>query len=130
MRNQASCDDERKSYFEAMKISMEALEVLADRYALLAEERERKAVSPEDKERYRLMKETLRKVPRKGADNLYEAIQLFILIWQTMCLEQTPNPFAFFRRKRGQIFEPYRAKTNMSREVAAALLKHLLYFST
>ena len=128
LRNQASCDDERKSYFEAMKISLEALEVLADRYALLAEERERKAASPEDKERYRLMKETLHKVPRKGADNLYEAIQSFILIWQTMCLEQTPNPFAFSVGNADRIFEPYRARTNTSREVAAALLKHLLVF--
>ena len=31
----------------------------------------------------------------KGAENLYEAIQAFLLVWQTMCLEQTPNPFAF-----------------------------------
>ena len=87
-----------------MKISLEALEVLTDRYALLAEERERKAASPEDKERYRLMKETLHKVPRKGADNLYEAIQSFILIWQTMCLEQTPNPFAFSVGNADRIF--------------------------
>lgn len=128
LKSQETCQDERKSYFEAMKISMEALEVLADRYALLAEERERKAASPEDKERYRLVKETLHKVPRKGADNLYEAIQSFILIWQTMCLEQTPNPFAFSVGNADRIFEPYRAKTNMSREVAAALLKHLLVF--
>lgn len=93
-----------------MKISMEALEILADRYAALAEERENRAVLPEDKGRYRLMKETLHKVPRNGADNLYEAIQSFILIWQTMCLEQTPNPFAFSVGNADRIFEPYRAK--------------------
>ncbi len=126
-RNQASCTDERKDYFEAMKISLDALEVLADRYRELAEEKEQ-AAEEKDKGRYRLMKDTLKKVPREGADNLYEAIQSFILIWQTMCLEQTPNPFAFSVGNADRIFEPYRAKTHMSREVAASLFKHLLVF--
>ena len=126
-KNQAACGGDRKDYFEAMKISLDALEVLADRYAALAEEKEA-AASGEAKERYRLMKDTLKKVPRRGADDLFEAIQSFILIWQTMCLEQTPNPFAFSVGNADRIFEPYRAKTNMSREVAASLFKHLLVF--
>lgn len=126
-KNQAACGDDRKDYFEAMKISLDALEVLADRYAALAEEKE-VAASGEAKERYRLMKDTLKKVPRHGADDLFEAIQSFILIWQTMCLEQTPNPFAFSVGNADRIFEPYRAKTNMSREVAASLFKQLLVF--
>ena len=127
-KNQAACGDDRKDYFEAMKISLDALEVLADRYAALAEEKEA-AASGEAKERYRLMKDTLKKVPRHGADDLFEAIQSFILIWQTMCLEQTPNPFAFSVGNADRIFEPYRAKTNMSREVAASLFKHLVFFN-
>ena len=126
-KNQAACGDDRKDYFEAMKISLDALEVLADRYAALAEEKEA-AASGEAKERYRLMKDTLKKVPRHGADDLFEAIQSFILIWQTMCLEQTPNPFAFSVGNADRIFGPYPAKTNMSREVAASLFKHLLVF--
>ena len=126
-KNQAACGGDRKDYFEAMKISLDALEVLADRYAALAEEKEA-AASGEAKVRYRLMKDTLKKVPRHGADDLFEAIQSFILIWQTMCLEQTPNPFAFSVGNADRIFEPYRAKTNMSREVAASLFKHLLVF--
>ena len=126
-KNQAACGGDRKDYFEAMKISLDALEVLADRYAALAEEEEA-AASGEAKERYHLMKDTLKKVPRHGADDLFEAIQSFILIWQTMCLEQTPNPFAFSVGNADRIFEPYRAKTNMSREVAASLFKHLLVF--
>lgn len=126
-KNQAACGGDRKDYFEAMKISLDALEVLADRYEALAEEKEA-AASGEAKERYHLMKDTLKKVPRHGADDLFEAIQSFILIWQTMCLEQTPNPFAFSVGNADRIFEPYRAKTNMSREVAASLFKHLLVF--
>lgn len=126
-KNQAACEDERKDYFEAMKIALDALDVLAARYADLAEEKEA-AADGADKERFRLMKETLRKVPKQGAEDLFEAIQSFILIWQTMCLEQTPNPFAFSVGNADRIFEPYRAKTNMSREVAASLFKHLLVF--
>ncbi len=130
-KNQAVCMDDRKDYFEAMKISLDALEILAERYAAMAQEKA--AVSSkegkfEDKERYEMMENVLRKVPRKGADNLFEAIQSFILIWQTMCLEQTPNPFAFSVGNADRIFEPYRAKTDMSREDAAALFKHLLVF--
>ena len=126
-RNQAKCSDGRRDYFEAMKISLGALEVLADRYAELAEEKEQ-ASDGKDRERYRLMKDTLRKVPGEGAENLFEALQAFILIWQTMCLEQTPNPFAFSVGNADRIFEPYRAKTDMDREEAAALFKHLLVF--
>lgn len=126
-KNQAACEDDRKDYFEAMKITLDALEVLAERYAVMAEEKEN-ASEGEAKERYAMMKDALRKVPKNGADNLYEAIQSFILIWQTMCLEQTPNPFAFSVGNADRIFEPYRAKTDMSREDAAALFKHLLVF--
>lgn len=126
-KNQAACTDDRKDYFEAMKISLESLEVLADRYADLASAKAAEAAG-DTKEQFLTMENALRKVPRQGADNLFEAIQSFILIWQTMCLEQTPNPFAFSVGNADRIFEPYRAKTEMSREDAAALFKHLLVF--
>lgn len=126
-KNQAACTDDRKDYFEAMKISLEALEVLADRYADLAGVKAAEATG-DTKEQFVTIENALRKVPRQGADNLFEAIQSFILIWQTMCLEQTPNPFAFSVGNADRIFEPYRAKTEMSREDAAALFKHLLVF--
>lgn len=126
-KNQAACTDDRKDYFEAMKISLEALEVLADRYADLAGAKAAEATG-DTKEQFVTIENALRKVPRQGADNLFEAIQSFILIWQTMCLEQTPNPFAFSVGNADRIFEPYRAKTEMSREDAAALFKHLLVF--
>lgn len=126
-KNQATCTDDRKDYFEAMKISLEALEVLADRYANLANKKAAETTGA-TQEQFANMEQALRKVPRYGAENLYEAIQSFILIWQTMCLEQTPNPFAFSVGNADRIFEPYRAKTEMSREDAAALFKHLLVF--
>ena len=74
------------------------------------------------------MVDALDRVPRYGARNLYEAIQSFILLWQVMCLEQAPNPYALSVGNADRIFEPYRAMTNMSREEATELLCCLLVF--
>ena len=126
--NQAKATDaKKKDYYEAMMLTIDALLILAGRYAAMAEE---KAAASEGqmKERFTLMAETLKKVPAKGADNLYEAIQSFLLVWQTMCLEQTPNPFAFSVGNADRIFEPYRAKEDLDRDTTAALLKHMLVF--
>lgn len=120
-------DDEKRQYYEAMKITLQALMALAGRYASVAAQKAKNSTGRE-KERYSLMSETLMKVPAQGADNLYEAIQSFLLIWQTMCLEQTPNPFAFSVGNADRIFEPYRAKEDMDRDMTAALLKHMLVF--
>ena len=88
--------------------ALDAALVLAGRYADLAHEKWESA-GEEDKPRFAMMEDALRKVPGRGAENLYEAVQSFILIWQTMCLEQTPNPFAFSVGNADRIFEPYRA---------------------
>lgn len=120
-------DEEKKVYFQAMDIALDTVLILAERYAELAQEKYEKA-DPQEKPRYSLIAETLRKVPREGAKNLYESIQSFLLIWQTMCLEQTPNPFAFSVGNADRIFEPYRAMEQTDRETAAALFKHLLVF--
>lgn len=120
-------DPGKKQFYEAMKLTLEALMALAGRYASLAVEKAKESEGRE-KERYTLMAETLMKVPAQGAGNLYEAIQSFLLIWQTMCLEQTPNPFAFSVGNADRIFEPYRAKEDLDRDMTAALLKHMLVF--
>ena len=117
----------QKEYFEAMETALEAVLVLAKRYAKLAEEKKKNSEGT-DKKRYELMEKTLQRVPRYGARNLYEAIQAFILIWQTMCLEQTPNPFAFSVGNADRIFESFRAMEDTRRDEAAALFKHLLVF--
>ena len=113
--------------YEAMKLSIDALLILAERYSEMAAEKAA-ASNGQVKERFELMAETLKKVPAQGAENLYEAIQSFILVWQIMCLEQTPNPFAFSVGNADRIFEPYRAMENLDRDQTAALLKHLLVF--
>lgn len=120
-------DVQKLAYYEAMDTALGAVLVIAERYAALAEEKAA-AAAGRDRERFLLMAETLKNVPLHGACNLYEAIQSFLLMWQVMCLEQTPNPYAFSVGNADRIFEPYRLAENTDREMAAALLKHLLVF--
>ena len=128
-RNKAAAAESEAlhSNYRAMAISLEAVLVLAERYRVLALEKAATA-SGEQRAVWESMAATLQKVPAKGADTLYEAIQSFLLLWQAICVEQAPNPFAMSVGNADRIFEPYRAKENLSREDTAALLKHLLVF--
>lgn len=120
-------DAVKKDNFEAMKLTLQSVIELAERYAQIAGE-QKKTASEERAKQLELMERTLRKVPMYGCDTMYEAIQSYLLLWQVMCLEQAPNPFAFSVGNADRIFEPYRAKENLSKECASALLKHLLVF--
>ena len=111
--------------YKAFAIALESVIILANRYADIAAE-QAKTASAERKAQLEMMEKTLRKVPENGAENLSEAIQSFILMWQVMCLEQTPNPFAFSVGNADRIFEPYR--NGLDRETTASLLKHFLVF--
>lgn len=120
-------DVEKKQQLEAMKISLACVTTLAKRYQSCARS-QISDVSGQRQTQLQLIIDTLDKVPMNGADTLFEAIQSFILLWQVMCLEQAPNPFAFSVGNADRIFEPYRAKENLSREQAADLFKHFLVF--
>lgn len=120
-------DEKKRTYYDAMDISLDAVLVIARRYAQIAQEKA-DAASGKERERFQVMSDTLKKVPEQGAENLYEAIQSFLLMWQVMCLEQTPNPYAFSVGNADRIFEPYRSAEDTSRDMTAALLKHLLVF--
>lgn len=111
----------------AMKKSLQCAVKLATRYADLAHEQQSTA-SAQRKAELELMEKNLRHVPAEGARNLHEAMQSYVLLWQVMCLEQAPNPFAFSVGNADRVFEPYRAMDNLSREEAAALFKHFLVF--
>ena len=120
--------DERKVLnLTAMKTSLDCASLLAVRYKALAEEQCKNADQSRMNELERLI-DALDRVPNEGARNLFEAIQSFMLLWQVMCLEQAPNPFAFSVGNADRIFEEYRLKENLSREEAAALFKHFLLF--
>ena len=120
-------DPEKASALRAMKRALEAAVMLAGRYASLAAEMEKDAVG-ERKEQLARMRAALLRVPAHGAETMFEAIQSFMILWQVMCAEQAPNPFAFSVGNADRIFEPYRAAEGLSREEAASLLSHLLVF--
>ena len=124
---QKTANKEQYENYEAMKVALDCALILAKRYKAIAEEK-LAAADGERKEELSLLVKTLEKVPENGAETLFEAIQSFILLWETMCLEQAPNPFAFSVGNADRIFEPYRANDNLSREETAALFKHLLVF--
>ena len=119
--------ESKKINYAAMKITLDAVLILAARYAECAHNMQSQAVGKR-KQALQLMEETLQRVPARGAQNQYEAIQSYLLLWQVMCLEQAPNPFAFSVGNADRIFEPYRAAANLSRESSAALFKHFLVF--
>jgi formate C-acetyltransferase len=120
-------EEPKRNQYRAMKISLEAALVLAERYQKIARELASNG-SEFEKRRFTLMADTLARVPHKGANTLYEAIQAYLILWQAMCLEQAPNPFAFSVGNADRIFEPYRAAEGLSRELAAGLFKHFLAF--
>ena len=117
--------DKEGNGYKAFRIALESVIALANKYADLAEEK-LKSADEERKAELELMIKTLRKVPENGAENMYEAMQSFILLWQMMCLEQTPNPFAFSVGNADRIFEPYR--NGLDRDTVAGLFKHFLVF--
>ena len=121
-------NDEQKSAHRAMLDALDAVIILAERYKELALKLALNESDNEVKSRYENIANTLSNVPQNGANTMFEAIQSFMLCWQVMCLEQSPNPFAFSVGNADRIFEPYREKENLSREEAASLLKHFLVF--
>ncbi len=124
----SKCDDpDKKDTFSAIVLALECAITLAHRYANIAEN-DAKTASEERAKELLLISKTLKKVPEFGAESLYESIQSFIILWQVMCIEQAPNPFAFSVGNADRIFEPYRLMSGESREEAASLFRHFLVF--
>lgn len=119
-------DEGRIATLSAMNISLDCVTLLAERYSALAEEQLLRA----DEERKAELKRLISALGKVGggASTLFEALQIFMLLWQVMCLEQAPNPFAFSVGNADRIFEFYREKEGLSREEAASLFKHFLLF--
>ncbi len=120
-------NEKKRGNLEAMKDTLLSVILLAERYALLAEEKA-KTAEGDRREELLEMAAILRRVPANGATTLREAMQSFVLLWQVMCIEQAPNPFAFSVGNADRIFEPYRAMEGLSRAEAASLFAHFLVF--
>ncbi len=123
----AETNEKKITNYKSFIITLESTKRLAERYAEIAESKLAEADDTR-KLQLQLMVKTLKKVPAQGAESLYEAIQSFMLLWQVMCLEQAPNPFAFSVGNADRIFEPYRAMSGEDRKTTAELLKHFLVF--
>ena len=117
----------KKQQFEAMAVSLETVLVLVRRYALIAKQQILSADEPHKAQLAEMIR-ALERLQVSGASDLYQAIQLFMLLWQVMCLEQAPNPFAFSVGNADRIFEPYRAAGELTREEAAGFFNHFLVF--
>ncbi len=112
-------------FYEAAAVALSAVKILIDRYLDLINE-QKQTVSEERKAQLSYLEKSLKSINGGKAENLYEALQLYILLWEVMCLEQAPNPYAFSVGNADRIFEPYRG--DLSREGAAELFKHFLVF--
>lgn len=124
---EAETDKEKINNYNAMRITLESAILLSKRYSAIAE-KQLETATPERAEQLKLLIDTLNKVPAEPCNSMYEAIQCYMLLWEIMCLEQAPNPFAFSVGNADRVFEPYRANDGLSREEAASLLKHFLVF--
>ncbi len=111
-------------FYKAAAIALGGVKILAGRYIDIIDANN--TADGERRKQLEFLRKTLVNISSKGAENLYEAIQLYILLWTVMCLEQAPNPYAFSVGNADRIFEPYRGE--LSREEAAELFKHLLVF--
>ena len=112
-------------FYEAAAIALGGVKILAERYIEIIKE-QKKTASEQRLAQLEFLEKSLVNISCKGAQNLYEAIQLYILLWTIMCLEQAPNPYAFSVGNADRIFEPYR--NELSREEASELFKHFLVF--
>ncbi len=114
-------------YNKVMADSLRAAAVLAERYADLAETLlEKRGDDPDEVRSLKAIAANCRKVPANGADNLHEAVQAYALLWQVMCLEQGPNPYAFSVGNIDRVLAPY--LKDVPHEAAVNLVRHLLAF--
>ena len=112
-------------FYEAAAVVLGGVKILCERYLDIIED-QKKSCSEKRAAQLDLMEKSLKNISCNGATNLYEAMQLYILLWTVMCLEQAPNPYAFSVGNADRVFEPYRGE--LSREDAAELFKHFLVY--
>ncbi|MHC4872764.1 MAG: pyruvate formate lyase family protein [Planctomycetota bacterium] len=116
----------KSPYCSVIKSSLEAAVILAEKYSCLAEKLAEKESDNDEKARLLVIAENCKVVPAEGAQNLHQAIQSFVLLWQVMCLEQAPNPYAFSVGNLDRILQPYLKGLDLN--TATALVRHLLAF--
>ena len=112
-------------FYTAAAVALNGVKILIDRYLELIN-KQKETCEPERKVQLEFMEKSLKNIRSNGAENLFEAMQEYLLLWEIMCLEQAPNPYAFSIGNADRIFEPYRK--DLTREEAAELFRHFLVF--
>ncbi|MBQ7838903.1 MAG: hypothetical protein IJ390_00195 [Lachnospiraceae bacterium] len=112
-------------FYEAAAIALSCVKIVIGRYLELIE-KQKESCDENRKKQLEYLEQALGQINGGPATNLYEALQLYLILWQIMCMEQAPNPYAFSVGNADRIFEPYRK--DLSREEAAELFKHFLVF--
>ena len=112
-------------YYRAAVIALNGVKILITRYLDLVNEK-KAAADAKQLEKLNIIEKNLTQICGGPATDLAQALQLYILLWQVMCIEQAPNPYAFSVGNADRIFEPYR--NGLTRESAAELFKHFLVF--
>ncbi len=118
----------KSDYFDSIIKALQSTITLANRYSKLAGQKSEQEGNPLRKKELQWIAKTCHKVPYKGAENLYEALQSYILLWQVMNLEQLPNPYAFSVGNLDRIMQPYYKRSKISKKLAVQLIRHFLAF--
>jgi len=111
----------KSDYFNSMIETLKSAIILAERYGKLAGQKSKQEGNPTRKKELQLIEKTCFKVSRQGAENLYEALQFYILLWQVMNLEQLPNPYAFSVGNLDRIIQPYYKRSKISKKISSAI---------
>ncbi|MBE7091360.1 MAG: hypothetical protein E7363_05580 [Clostridiales bacterium] len=112
-------------FYKGAAIALSGVKVLIERYQAIISEHLTTATPTRAQELLK-MQETLTAICGGGAKNMHQAMQLYLLLWQVMCMEQAPNPYAFSLGNVDRIFEPYRG--DLTREEVKELFCHFLVF--
>ena len=118
-------NSDKVKFLDAVIISLNAAIKLSERYSNIAEDTAKKYTGIRRKE-LQLIARTCKKVPKYGAENLYEAIQSFMILWMVMNIEQAPNPYAFSVGNLDRILQPFYAKRRIPKGLAVEMMRHLL----
>jgi len=115
----------KKTYLEAMLISIDAIGSFIERIRQLVLEKAASSLDRENRERFTAMGEALRKVPMAGADDFFEALQSLWLAHSLAAIAD--NCWASISLGRAdQYLYPFfqKLKSPEEREKAAAFLRH------
>jgi len=121
---EAEKDEEKRLFYESVRMALRAAMAFANRYSDLAASMASRGIprlggagpvknhgqDAHATEELLEISRILKKVPAGPAGSFYEAMQSYWLTYVIMHIEQTPNPYAFSLGRVDQFFYPYYRK--------------------